>query len=56
MLFGDDFFDLGEELFDTLMSELIKNIDPEFNKLNPVIITILTDNDDIILPQVQISI
>ena len=49
-------FDLGEELFDTLMSELIKNIDPDFNKLNPVIITILTDNDDIILPQVQITV
>jgi len=47
-------FGMGEELFDKYMSFLIKDIDEEINLSNPVIITIINDDDNIVLPQVQI--
>jgi len=49
-------FGMGEELLEEKMSTLIKNIDSEINLSNPVIFTIINDDDSINLPQVQFVI
>ena len=46
-------FGMGDELLDKYMSYLIKNVDEEINLLNPVVITIITDDEGINLPQVS---
>jgi ubiquitin-activating enzyme E1 len=47
-------FGMGDELLDKYMSYLIKNVDEEINLANPVVITIITDDEEVNLPQVSI--